>query len=565
MSGLSTRPKPMRLRPYQSDLEVNVYAAWDAGSRNVLAVSATGSGKTVLFSHVILQHQGASVAIAHRQELVSQISLALARNGVRHRIIGATGLARACVQIHIAEVGRSYVDPNAPCAVAGVDTLIRMDPNDPWFKQVTLGVQDEAHHMLRGNKWGKAAAMFPYARWLGVTATPMRADGQGLGRHADGIMDAMVLAPNMRDLIRMGYLTDYRIFAPPSDLDLSAVPLSAGGDFSPEPLRAAVHKSHIVGDVIQHYLKIARGKLGVTFAVDVESATEITQAFRAAGVPAEVVSAKTPDALRANILRRFRAREVLQLVNVDLFGEGFDLPAIEVVSMARPTQSFPLFAQQFGRSLRVMVDDTIYRDWDTFTDEQRRGFIAASSKPHAIVIDHVSNVHRHGLPDAARTFSLDRREKRSKVKAVMPVRTCPECTATYERVELACPYCGHIPVPASRATPDQVDGDLHELAPEVLEKMRRAVDAPPTFPYGAPGEVIGAIKKRHREKEQAQDGLRETIALWAGARTQETAGEALRRAQKEFYLTFGVDVLTAQALPRQEAEELTKRIQGTLE
>ena len=165
--------------------------------------------------------------------------------------------------------------------------------------------------------------------------------------------------------------------------------------------------------MVDHYLRIAKGKLGVTFAVDVEAAGDIATAFKKAGVPAEIVTAKTPDTLRASILRRFRNRELLQLVNVDLFGEGFDLPAIEVVSMARPTQSFSLFAQQFGRALRPM-----------------------DGKEHAIIIDHVGNVHRHGLPDAPRDWSLDRRERRSSknVDIVIPTRTCPECAGAYERI-----------------------------------------------------------------------------------------------------------------------------------
>ena len=276
-----------RARPYQSKLKADIYEVWRQDPRaNVLAVAPTGAGKTFTFAEVLHEHQGASVAVAHRQELVGQISVALARNGVRHRIIGADSLPRRCVQMHMSEVGASYYDPSASCAVAGVDTLIRMNPADPFLRQVTLGVQDEAHHMLRENKWGKAAQMFSNARWLGVTATPMRADGKGLGAHADGLMHKMVFAPTMRELIRMGYLTDYRIYAPPSDIDLSDVPVSASGDFSPEPLRKAVHKSHVVGDVVQHYLRIAPGALGVTFAVDVESATEIAAALNANGVPA---------------------------------------------------------------------------------------------------------------------------------------------------------------------------------------------------------------------------------------------------------------------------------------
>ena len=412
------------LRPFQVACRDQVYQAWADGARNVLMVIPTGGGKTVVFSDIMASYSAPSIAIAHRQELVSQISLALARNGVRHRIIGPAQVARICTSIHIADLGANYIDPTNKCAVAGVDTLIRMDPNTNWFRQIRLVVQDEAHHLLVKNKWGAAQQMFPNAYGLGVTATPCRADGNGLGRQADGIIDKMVIGPGMRELIEAGWLSEYRIFAPPSDLDLTGVTVSASGDFSPPKLSEAVHKSHIVGDVVDHYLRIAPGKLGVTFAVDVAAAGEIAEAYRSKGVAAEVVSAKTPDALRAAILRRFRSREVIQLVNVDLFGEGFDLPAIECISMARPTQSYGLFAQQFGRALRPM-----------------------EGKTHAFIIDHVGNVHRHGLPDAPRAWSLDRRERRTRtsVDIVIPVRTCPNCTAAYERVHPRCPYCGSRP------------------------------------------------------------------------------------------------------------------------
>jgi superfamily II DNA or RNA helicase len=525
----------VQLRPFQAALKSDVYAAWQAGARNVLAVAPTGSGKTVLFSDILHEYPGASVAIAHRSELVSQISLALARNGVRHRLIGQPALVRTCVSIHIAETGRSYYDPSSRCAAAGVDTLIRMEAADPWFARVGLWVQDEAHHLLAENKWGTASAMFPNAHGLGVTATPVRADGKGLGRHADGLMDVMVQAPGMRSLIQQGYLTDYRIFAPPSDLDLSAVGISAGGDFSPDPLRKAVHASHILGDVVAHYLKIAAGKLGVTFAVDVEHAGEIAQAYRAAGVPAEVVSAKTPDAGRASILRRFARGEVKQLVNVDLFGEGFDLPALECVSMARPTQSFALYAQQFGRSLRPM-----------------------EGKAHALIIDHVGNVHRHGLPDAPREWSLDRRERHSASKSdVVPVRTCPECAGTYDRVlGPTCPYCSYTVEPVGRSSPEQVDGDLAELTPEALARLRGEIDAAPAF---HPDPLIAkSLVARQREKQEAQEALRAAMAQWGGYRA--AAGDDVYTAQRRFYLTYGVDVATAQTLGRAEAEALRARL-----
>lgn len=529
------------LRPFQADLKQRIYGEWQRGMRNVLAVSPTGSGKTVLFADILREHQGAAVAIAHRHELVCQISTALARDGVRHRIIGAQSATKQCVSTHVAETGRNFIDPRSPVVVAGVDTLVRM-PVDAWFGQVTLWVQDESHHPLKANKWGKAAEMFPNARGLGVTATPCRADGRGLGRHSDGIFDAMVIGPNMRELIRMGYLTEYRIYAPPSDLDLSAVTISAGGDYSPDPLRKAVHSSHIVGDVVDHYLKLAAGRLGVTFAVDVEAATEQAAAFRAAGVPAEVVSAKTPDIARAMILAKFKRGELKQLVNVDLFGEGFDLPAIEVVSMARPTQSFALYAQQFGRSLRIM-----------------------DGKAYAIIIDHVGNVHRHGLPDAPREWSLDGRERRARNAAddVVPVRTCPACTGTYDRAQgPTCPYCGETATPARRDGPEFVDGDLFELTAETLARMRGEVDAPPKF-HPDP-KIMMAVNARHRERTEAQIALRETMAQWAGRISTATDESTVRMLQRSFYVAFGLDVLSAQALGRAEADALRQRIERGL-
>lgn len=537
--GLMNAPTP---RWFQTDLETRIQAAWDGGARNVIGVLPTGGGKTFVFSKILQEHNGPSLAIAHRQELVGQISLALARNGVRHRLIAPHGVVSECCRASIRETRRNYIDPTARCVVAGVDTLIRIDPRTPWLHAVTLWVIDEAHHLLAGNKWGRAVSMLPAARGLGVTATPCRADGRGLGRHADGVMDALIVGPGMRELIREGWLSEYRIFAPETPgLDLSKVTIGANGDYSPDPLRKAVHASHIVGDAVQHYLRIAPGKLGITFSVDVEAATEQAAAYRAAGIPAEVVSAKTPDYDRREILRRLRAREILQVCNVDLFGEGFDLPAIEVVSMTRPTESYALFAQQFGRGLRIM-----------------------DGKTYAIIIDHVGNTMRHGLPDAPRVWTLDRRERRSRGSTgVSPVRVCIGCAGVYDRALRACPYCGTVWTPADRSAPEFVDGDLAELSPEVLARLRGEIDKPLVLPYHAPPEVIGAVKKHHREKQEAQADLRAAMATWGGRHTQRTDAEAVSEMQRRFWLTFGTDVLTAQTLGRRDAAELMERIRTT--
>src|ERR1700744_2947055 len=146
---------PPVLRPFQQNLERDCYAAWDSGAINVMPVAATGSGKTVVLSKLLYDESGASIAVAHRQELVSQISIALARNGVRHRIVGArkgSPLTRLITALHVAEIGYSFIDPNAKTGVGGVDTVVRM-AGEPWFQQVRLQVHDEGHHVLADNKW----------------------------------------------------------------------------------------------------------------------------------------------------------------------------------------------------------------------------------------------------------------------------------------------------------------------------------------------------------------------------------------------------------------------------
>lgn len=555
----------IHLRGFQADIERRIYAAWAEGARVVMPVLPTGAGKTVLFSKIAADARGAVAAVAHRSELVSQISLALARNGVRHRVIGQKNLQRLCGVLHMQELGRSFYDPGARVAAAGVDTMIRhKKEHDSWARSVQIVIEDEGHHVLQNNKWGEAFEMFPSAYGLFPTATPRRADGKGLGRHADGLVDRLIVGPSMRDLIHQGYLTDYRIAVAPTDIDYEAVPVGSGGELNMAKLREAVHKSpRIVGDVVTHYKRFANGKLGVTFAVDVEAATELAAAYRKAGIPAEVVSAKTPDSARFAILRKFRNREILQLCNVDLFGEGFDLPAIEVVSLVRRTESFSLFCQQFGRALRLMLPADVLARWDEYTVAQRLAHIAGSTKPKAIIIDHVGNVARHGLPDTAREWSLDRRERRHRGAPddAIPVRSCPQCLAAYLRVLRCCPECGHYPVPLDRSTPEKVDGDLIELDPATLAQLRGEIDritGAARVPAGLDAAAHGAIMRRHYDRQNAQGALRGTIALWAG--WQRALGRQDSEAYRRFFFTYGTDVATAQTLGAREAGELEARI-----
>lgn len=530
----------MKLRRYQQELSDGVHDAWDTGHRVVAAIAPTGAGKTVLLAHIVKEHNAACCVIAHRQELVTQISIALAKQGVRHRIIAPTKTIRMICADHMSELGQGFYDPSSPVAVAGVDTLRNRKP-DNWFHQVSLWVQDECHHILRANKWGKAADLFPHAKGLGVTATPCRADGKGLGLHADGLIETMVVGPTMRELIDAGNLCDYKIYAPPNDIDLGRVKISdATGDYSKDQLVKAVRQSHIVGDVVEHYIRHASGKRGVTFTTDVATASEVANKYNAAGVRAEVVSAKTPDRTRKHCIERFAAGEILQLVNVDLFGEGFDLPAIEVVSFARPTQSYALFVQQFGRALRPL-----------------------EGKDKAIIIDHVGNVVRHGLPDAARDWSLDRRTKRSKKTGAdeIPLTACAQCLGVYLRIHKACPYCGDAPVPTDRSQPDQVDGDLVELDAATLAMMRGDADrvmGEPRVPQHLPSHAQAGCRKKHEERKQAQIALRRSIEHWLGYRKADSL--TVSESYRLFYFRFGVDMMSAQSLGRRDAADLSFRI-----
>ncbi len=548
---------PIILRPDQAALKSSVYAEWQGGARNVLAIAPTGSGKTVLSTDIILDghQQGMTECImAHRNELVGQMSIAVGKRAIPHRIIGSRATIAAIVQEHRQEFGRSFVNPDARCAVGSVQTIVsRADQLRQWAQQVNRWTLDEAHHAIGNdrvapNMWGKAIGLFTNAYGLGVTACPKRADGQGLGREADGPFDKMVIGPNMRELINIGALSEYEIIIPTTDYAIGEDAITAKGDYSPKKMREASQKSHIVSDAVTEYRRWIPGKRAICFATDVETANDIAQRFNEAGISAAAVSAKTDSGVRREMIRRFKDGSLLVLVNVDLFDEGFDVPGCDAVIMARPTASLNKYLQMFGRALR-----------------------RAPGKTHGTIIDLVSNVIRHGLPDKQHIWTLDRREKRAKREPDpddIELTACRECSRPYERTHPACPYCGHEPVVASGGgrSIDQVDGDLMLLDRDALAKMRASMvlEAPADTQdrvTAAAGALAGkGAANRQYERHQAQQRLREAIEQWAGVR--RAMGEDDRRIQRRFYLTLGVDVLTAMSGKRAEMESLATKIEG---
>ena len=547
-----------KMRPYQQDAIDNVYSQWALGKRFVVLVMPTGAGKAACLCEIarLEEQRGQRVLItAHRQELITQLSLTLARFGLPHQVIAAKPTVRYATRLHMETVGANFVDPNARIVVASVQS-VKPDQIKTFslFKDKLTIIGDEFHHYTKQSQtWGKVFTPLDDAgaRGLGLTATPCRADGKGLSRETDGYGDALVVGPTMRELIDSGYLSDYRIYCPPTDLHLEHVKVSnSTGDYAERELKAEIAESHIVGDIVEHYLKIAPGKRGITFTVGVDMAEDVAEQYRKRGVPATAVSGRMDDAERIQALRDLKSGKILQLVNDSVLTEGTDEPSVEVITFARPTQSYGLYCQMFGRGTRVSKE---------------------TGKTHAIIIDAVSNVMRHGLPDAPREWSLDRRERRGSGKTdAIPVRTClnPECVSVYERYLNACPYCGTpIPPPAERSGPELVDGDLFELDPAILEQLRKSVAKvdmsaqdyrDELVRQGVPQIGVMANVKRHIARQETIGQLRETMAWWAGH--QRAKGLKDSEIFKLFFMRYGVDWLSAQKMKRDDALSLMEKL-----
>jgi DNA repair protein RadD len=428
----------IELRPYQHQAIEQIRAAYRSGKRAPLFVLPTGGGKTVCFSYMAAaaRDKGLRVTIlAHRAELLDQISRTLQAFGVKHGMIAPGRLA----------------DRRQPVQVASVFALVRrLDRYQP----ADFIICDEAHHAVPGSTWGTVFDAYPKALRLGVSATPIRLSGEGLG----GMFDCMVQGPTMRELIELGSLSRYRLFVPADSVDLRGLH-SRGGDFVRNELAGAVDKPKITGSALAHYQKHASGKRAVAFCVSVEHANHVAEQFRADGIPAMSIDGGMDSVLRQSILDGFSAGRTLVLTSCDLISEGFDVPAIEAAILLRPTQSLGLYLQQVGRALR-----------------------AFEGKREAIILDHAGNVARHGLPDAAREWTLDSTKdgKTAGKNKEMPVKQCPKCFSTVSAVATHC-ICGHVFQAQAREI-EHVDGELSEVdlssqaAQEQRERIQKRVE-----------------------------------------------------------------------------------------
>lgn len=419
----------MILRPYQDSIIAQVRQAIATGSRAPLVVSPTGSGKTVMFSHIA---KGAGAKrkrvwiLVHRAELVQQTSNTMRELGIAHGVIAAGW----------------PIDPLPHVQVVSVQTVVRrtggLVPPD-------VIIVDECHHAAAGT-WGRILQSFPQAIRLGFTATPERLDGKGL---AD-CFDALIRGPEVAWLIANGYLAPPKYYAPPNQLNLDGLHVR-GGDFAKDELAKEMDKPVITGDAVQHYSRLCPGVPAVAFCASVAHAEHVAEAFSAAGYRAATIDGTLDRQERKARVRGLATGELQVLTSCEIISEGFDIPLVTAAILLRPTKSLGMHLQQVGRVLRT-----------------------APGKAHAIILDHVGNCLRHGLAEEERDWSLEGRPKKKRKAGEddgPPVRQCPKCFACHVPAPM-CPECGHT-YEAKKRELEQEDGELVELNAAWMAKQRK--------------------------------------------------------------------------------------------
>jgi DNA repair protein RadD len=404
------------LRPYQEQAVSNVIAAIKRGIRRIIIRAGTGAGKTVIASRIIhgSQAKGKRVLfLAHRAELIFQCSQKLHDMDVHHGIIMGQHPQSATAKVHI----------------ASVSTLVNRQYPDP-----DIIIIDECHH-ARAGSYEKIIARYPKALLIGLTATPARLDGKGLGTLFDEIVDVS----SYTDLIEAGYLVPFRIFEP-TQIDFRGVDTCAG-DFNKKQAHERLAKSKIYGDAIEQWQKLAKDRSTILFASCVADSKRFVDSFRAIGVVADHVDGTTKPEARKKIFDDFRAGRTQVLCNVGVATEGTDLPIASCISLCNPTKSLVLHHQMVGRGLRINP-----------------------GKLDCIILDHVGNHGRLGWIDDEILWTLDCQKKavnKTRSEATAPIRTCPKCYYCMRGGANVCERCGHEFKVKSREL-KKVDAELKE-------------------------------------------------------------------------------------------------------
>ncbi len=401
-----------QLRPYQSDTIARLHAEAAGGRRRILIVAPTGSGKTVIAGALIAEavsRRQRVLFLAHRRELIQQASAKLHGVSVDHGIVQAGFPTRPGEPVQIGSVQTLH-------ARAVRSTAMEMPPAE-------VVVVDEAHH-VRARTYQQILRAYPGAIIIGLTATPCRGDGRGLGDDFEVLIESASVA----QLIEGGYLVPTKVYAP-SEPDLKGIKIEKG-DYAVGQLEERVNRPKLVGDIVEHWLRLAERRPTVVFATGVSHSVAIRDEFRQAGVLAEHLDGTTPATERDSILAKLAAGTVEVVTNAMVLTEGWDCPSVSCAVLGRPTKQLGFYRQMVGRILRP-----------------------APGKTDALILDHAGSTLTLGFVEDEITWTLksdERAENKKntarKERRAPTLATCPECSA----VKLdgsPCSICGWRPQP----------------------------------------------------------------------------------------------------------------------
>lgn len=302
----------------------------------------TGTGKTILFTSIIKDlirdNKTKILILAHRKELIDQISEHLTKYKIGHGLITSGRVRRLEYNVQVASIQ----------TITHKDNQDVIDVIAPQFIII-----DEAHHSLAKTYttfWKKCKNTWK----LGVTATPYRLNKKSF----KGYFDQLVMSYDIEKFIELGYLSSYTLYVDNPNSDLSKAidaikERSSTGDYRIKDLLDVLNVEKHIQKLVLCYLQYANGKKGIVYAVSKEHAYNICQAYQKIGVTAEYIDSETNKTTRQNIIERFKKGEISVMVNVNIFSEGFDCPDIDFIQLARPTWSLALFLQQVGRGMRI--------------------------------------------------------------------------------------------------------------------------------------------------------------------------------------------------------------------
>lgn len=375
-----------RLRDYQLSTINKIYKSFDRGHRSIIVQQPPRTGKTVIMAEIARRatNKGNRILfVVHRKEIVDQVI----------RTFKAQDVDMKLANIGMVQTITRHVDKLKPPSIIFVD---------------------EGHHAL-AKSYRRILDSFPNALKLLFTATPYRLNGEGF----EEVADDLILGNSIKQLIKDGFLAPVDYYAP-VQLDTSQLKIKRNGEFDEKSIEEAF-KPKVYGNAVKTFKKLGGSKQAIAYTYNVTSAERLASELNGNGVVAKAVSGKTPKDERDSIINDYRNGKIQVVTNAELFTEGLDLPNVDVVIMLRPTQSLSLYLQFAMRCMNPRKGKT------------------------AIIIDHVGNVNRFGLPTEPHNWTLEGSKKGSKKgssEAVKPVTVCPKCFSTFYRKGDTCPFCG---------------------------------------------------------------------------------------------------------------------------